>query len=144
MGKFTSVFGLWIMICAFLLMYQLSVQSLDPGATLGGVIFTGGNLLTPYLNNGSGGDLTFNNTLGGQLPTQSITGTSASSTQYPDWTQSVYNFVTGLLNVVVNFVGTPYYLFIWMGLGSSGAILGVVFSIINLILLVGWFTGRID
>lgn len=125
-------------------MYQLSVQSLDPTATLSGyLIFSTQNLLTPYVTTGTGGDLVFNNSLGSKLPTQSTTGTSASATQYPDWTQSIFNFI-GIFSPIINFVGTPYYLFIFMGAGSVGAIWGAVLSILNLVLLIGWFTGRID
>jgi len=143
MGKFTIVFGLWMVVCALMITYQESISALNPGLTLSNAIFDS-NSLSPYLNrNTTSGITTFNNTLGGVLPTQTTTGTETSGNINADWTQSTWNWAS-VFSPIINFIGTPYFLFMWMSPGSDAAIFGALLSIVNLLLLVAFVTGRID
>jgi len=142
MGKAMAVFGLWMIVCALALTYQDVVSSLAPEVSLSNAIFNS-NALSPYLSKSSANVTTFNNTLGNTLPQSSPTGTSSSSSNYPDWTNSVFSWV-GIFTAPIDFIGTPYFLLMWMFPGSDAAIWGALLSIVNLVLIVGWFTGRID
>lgn len=143
MGKAMIVFGFWMLVCAICLTYQDSVKGLSPGLTLSDAIFNN-NALQPYLQtDSSSGVTTFNNSLGGVLPTRSSTGTETGDFSYPDWTQSIFGW-TEVFSPVIDFIGTPYFIFMFMSPGGDAAVFGALFSIINLVLIVGWFTGRID
>lgn len=143
MGKFMVVFGIWMCVCALMVTYQNSVSALVPGLTLSDAIFDS-NALVPYLDrNTTSGVTTFNNTLGGVLPTQSTTGTDASGNINADWTQSTWKW-SDIFTPIIDFIGTPYFLFMWMSPGGDAAVFGALLSILNLVLLVAFVTGRID
>ena len=143
MGKFFVVFGIWMLVCAFMVTYQSSVEALVPGLTLSDAIFNH-NALNPYLERDVNTNMTvFNNTLGGVLPTQSTTGTETSGNINADWTQSVFSW-SDVFTPIIDFIGTPYFLFMWMSPGGDAAVFGALLSIINLVLLVAFLTGRID
>lgn len=144
MGKAMTVFGLWLVVCAVCMLYQQSVQELDPYASFSGyVIFSSQNLLSPYISEAGNHTLVFSNDLSGTRPTQTTTGTSASSFQYPDWVQSSFLWAN-VFSPIFNFIGTPYYLFIFMGAGSTGAIMGALLSIVNLTYIILMLMGRMD
>jgi hypothetical protein len=142
MGKAMIMFGFWLIVCAFMTTYQSSVSGLVPGLTLTDAIFDN-NALSPYLETSPSGVTTYNST-NTALPTRSVTGTdSGAGVVYPDWTQSMFTWTT-IVRPIVDFIGTPYFIFMWMSPSSDSAVFGALFSIINLVLIVGWLSGRID
>lgn len=143
MGKAITVFGFWILVCALLLMYQESIKGIAPEQTASYAVFNKSNLLKPYVFQGNSSDLVFSNDLGAITPERASTGTDTGTVAYPDWTQSLFVWAKVFVPII-NFIGTPYFLFVWMGLGSTGAILGAVLSLLNLVIIVFVLTGRID
>lgn len=143
MGNFTTVFGIWILVSALMCIYQETLSTIDPLLSTAGNLQIATQLIGKELSRSNvDGSLTFNNSVQGARPEQQTTGTSSSLTQFPDWVQSVNKWIDNL-SIVINFVGAPYFLFTFMGLGSIGAVFGAMLSILNMVLFVSWLTGRV-
>lgn len=150
MGKATTLIGVNIFISIIATLVMLGVQSIDPTSSLltsnalrGDFNVVQGeiNQTTPVWQSNK------DYTSGQYFPTREATGSpSATSTQFPDWTYSSLQWVTGnpLISFVLNVVGAPYTLAQLISDSSASTIVGVGFSMFNLFIIVMWIFGKVD
>lgn len=150
MGKATTLIGMWIFINIVGLIVALGAGAIDPNSdTLASNGLLGSHsMINPYITNRSSlpGYWAFNNTLSANLPVGSATQTgTTSTTAYPDWINSSLNWISTIMSVLLNIVGAPYTLLMYMlGGGALVATIGIGLSIMNLFILVNWIFGKVD
>ena len=151
LGKALSLIGMWMFINIVGLMVALGAGAIDPNSELlasNGLLGTqNSSLITGYVNNYNDiNGWTFNNTLKTQLPQGSATQTgTTSTTAFPDWINSSLNWISTIMSVLLNVIGAPYTLLMFMLGGCSVvAVIGIGLSIINLFVLVNWIFGKVD
>lgn len=102
------------------------------------------NIVYPELNT-SGSSWTNPSDYATYLPSREATGeASATSTQFPDWTFSGLQWITGVGSLLLNVIGAPYTLSMMIAPNSAGAIVGTGLALLNLFIIIGWILGKID
>jgi hypothetical protein len=150
MGKALTLIGMWIFINIVSLLVAVGAGAIDPNSDLlaANALLGSNDMIKPYTNNvsQSGQYWTYNNTLRNSMPEGSATGTqSTTSTVFPDWINSSLKWITLTVGVLLNIIGAPYSLLMWMlGGGALVAVIGIGLSIINLFILVNWIFGKVD
>jgi hypothetical protein len=163
MGNNTTMVIVMLGISMFAMLFALSTYAIDPCSPylFANFIYNNASVFNEKLSGQgsyicSDGSLryssyVFGNNLQTEIPIRQTTGDSSSGTgttpsfQFPDWLYSGYTWLKTPLMVgafIINLVGAPYTIISSFGNGSVAAIVGIFFSILNLIILVNWILGK--
>lgn len=161
MGNSTGLLIFWGVVSMVALVFTFSIASIDPcnESLLANAPFTGGNVLSSNLD-GEGSytcsdgiqhysSYNFNNNLGDQIGSNVTRGTtggfSLSNTIqniFPDWLYSSYSWLITVGRFVVNIIGAPYtFAMSFFPNSSISAIVGALFSVINLFVIINYIRG---
>lgn len=155
MGKALTLLGMWAFINMVALMVALGVGAIDPSSDmlLSNGLLGSNDMIVNSTALSTGGSInntwTYNDGMRNNLPTSSATGTGTTGeTVFPDWINSSLDWIKNIVSFLLNIIGAPYSLAMWIaGAGSAAslaAVIGAGLSILNLFILVNWVFGKVD
>lgn len=148
MGKALTLIGMMMFINIVGILFAFGSGAIDPNSKL--LAYNGllghDDMISQKAQNTTG-TWVFSNNMSLYSPTGTTTGGSVgsgTSIVYPDWIQSSVSWITTVFKVLLNIVGMPYTMLMYMIGGSVAAVIGIALSIINMFILVNWMFGKVD
>ena len=151
MGQASNIVIIILSINLFMGIIALQIQSVDPTSNLllsnklfGTAGVSTDNQVVSNINNASGVyTYDWNNTQYDNLGASDTSIVSGSSSAFPDWIRSGWNFATTTTRTYINLVGAPYTIVSGLGIDDDlSALIGAFFGIIVTFVMLNWLLGR--